>query len=104
MSYVDDSTTNQGSEAGLIIVSPEGHTYEHALEFLFKMSNNEVEYETLLVSMDLFHALEAERLKAFSDSQLVVSQEEGEYEAHAMTQWRTCQRSRRSLRHSKILR
>jgi len=54
---------------------------EHALKFLFKASNNEVEYEALQAGMDLYYALGAEHLCAFSDSQLVVSQVTGEYEA-----------------------
>jgi len=39
--YIDRSNTNGESGAGLIMASPEGHTYEHALKFMFKTSNNE---------------------------------------------------------------
>ena len=77
--------TNEGNGAGLIMVSPKGHTYEHALKFLFKASNNKGEYEALLADMDLCHTLGAERLRAFSDSQPVVSQVKGEYEVHDVT-------------------
>jgi len=48
--------------------------HEHALKFLFKASNNEAEYEALLVRMDLCYALGAEHLCAFFDSLLIVSQ------------------------------
>ena len=78
---MDGSTTSEGSGAGLIIISPEGHVHEHALKFLFKASNNEAEYEALLAGMDLCYALGVEHLCAFSDSQLIVSQVKGEYEA-----------------------
>jgi len=78
---MDGSTTSEGSGAGLIIISPKGHVHEHALKFLFKASNNEAEYEALLVGMDLCYALGVEHLCAFSDSQLIVSQVKGEYEA-----------------------
>ena len=47
--YVYGLETNVGSGVGLIVVSPEGHTYEHALKFMFNTSNNEAEYEALLV-------------------------------------------------------
>ena len=63
------------------MVSPKGHTYENALKFIFKASNNEVEYEALSVPMELCYALRAERVRAFSDSKLLVSQVKGEYKA-----------------------
>jgi len=63
------------------IASPEGHVHEHALKFLFKASHNEAEYEALLANMDLCYALGVEHLCAFFDSQLIVSQVKGEYEA-----------------------
>jgi len=62
-------------------VSPEGCTYEHALKFLFKASNNEAKYEALLTGMKICNILGVEYLKALSDFQLVVSQVMGEYEA-----------------------
>ena len=61
------------SGLGLIVVSPKGHSYEHALEFTFKTSNDEAKYEVLLAGMEICNALGVPHLKAFSDSQLVVS-------------------------------
>jgi len=49
--YVDGLATNVGSGVGLIMVSPEAHTYEHALKFMFNTSNNKAEYEALLVEI-----------------------------------------------------
>jgi len=82
MLYVYASTIDEGSGAGLIVVSPKGRPYEHALKFMFKTPNNEAEYEALLADMEIYSKLGEECLKAFSDSQLVVSQMKGEYEAH----------------------
>ena len=81
MLYVDGFATSGGSGAGLIVVSPMGRVYEQALKFLFKASNNKAEYEALLAGMDLCLALGAKHLRAFSDSQLIVSQVMGAYEA-----------------------
>ena len=36
MLYVNGLTTNGGSGLGLIVVSPKGHTYEHALNYFFR--------------------------------------------------------------------
>ena len=85
MLYVDGSMTNKGSGAGLIVVSPKGHKYDHALKFLFKASNNDVEYKAVLVGMELCHALGVECLRAFSDSQLVVNLVKDDYEARDVT-------------------
>ena len=85
MLYVDGSTTSEGSGTGLLVISPEGHVHKHALKFLFKASNNDAEYEALLASMDLCYALGVEHLCAFSDSQLIVSQAKGNFEARDAT-------------------
>jgi len=87
MLYVDGSATSRGCGVELIIVSSEGQVREHALKFLFKASNNEAEYEALLVDMDLYYVLGDEHLCAFSDSQLIVIQVKGEYEARDEQWW-----------------
>jgi len=40
---------------------------------MFKASNNEAKYEALLADMEICNVLGVEYLKAFSDSQLVLS-------------------------------
>ena len=54
---------------------------EQSLRLQFKASNNRVEYEALLTGLRLAKGLGAKHIKAFSDSQLVVSQFSGEFEA-----------------------
>jgi len=78
--YVDGSSTKDGSGAGLIIESPAGTRYEHALKFMFKASNNEAEYEALVAGLELCYTAGADHVQAFSDSQLVVNQLNGTYE------------------------
>lgn len=51
------------------------------MRFLFKASNNEAEYESLLAGIGLCQTAGAKLLRAFSDSQLVVEQIKGEFEA-----------------------
>jgi len=41
---------------------------------MFKASNNEAEYEALITSVELYYNAEADEVRAFSNSQLVVSQ------------------------------
>ena len=79
--YVDGSSTQNGCGAGIICQSPEGDVYEYAMRFQFQASNNEAEYEALLAGIRMCKAAGATRLEAVSDSQLVVSQVNGQYEA-----------------------
>jgi len=54
---------------------------EQALRFAFKASNNQAEYEALIVGMLLAKEMGAQSLLAKSDSQLVTGQVTGEYQA-----------------------
>ena len=56
------STNSQGSGVGIILTIPEGIQLEHALRFGFKASNNEAEYEALLVGLQLAIVLGAEQI------------------------------------------
>ncbi|KAL0413037.1 UNVERIFIED_CONTAM: hypothetical protein Sradi_1505400 [Sesamum radiatum] len=79
--HVDGSSTTQGSSAGIVITSPQGEDLEFAIKFSFKASNNEAEYEALVIGMRMAHEVGARHLLAYSDSQLIVKQVEGIYEA-----------------------
>ena len=52
-----------------------------ALIFGFKASNNEAEYEALIVGLELAKEMKVESLDIFSYSQLVVCQINEEYQA-----------------------
>ncbi|XP_077225786.1 uncharacterized protein LOC143858988 [Tasmannia lanceolata] len=54
---------------------------DYAVRFGFRASNNEAEYEALIAGMNLAAQVRALMLKAYSDSQLVVNQIQGTYEA-----------------------
>ena len=54
---------------------------EYALRFGFIASNNEAEYEAVIVGLNLAHIMEADQLEVSSDSQLVIKQIEDSYEA-----------------------
>ncbi|KAL0356076.1 UNVERIFIED_CONTAM: Ribonuclease HI [Sesamum radiatum] len=79
--HVDGSSTTQGSGAGIVITTPQGEDLEFAIKFGFKASNNEAEYEALVVGMRMAHEIGARRLLAYSDSQVIVKQVKGAYEA-----------------------
>ena len=79
--FVDEAANAQGSDAGLILTSLDGIDTKYALRFGFQASNNEAEYEAVIVGINLAHFMEAYQLEMSSESQLVVKKIEDSYEA-----------------------
>lgn len=79
--YVDGSAMNNASVVGIILVTPTGYKFHSALRFKFKATNNESKYEVLLAGLRMDTGLKAKAIKCYSDSQLVVNQIKGEYQA-----------------------
>lgn len=50
---VDGSTTKAGSGVGLVIILSVGDKMEYAVNFDFLVSNNEAEYEALILSLQI---------------------------------------------------
>nr|KYP52363.1 Retrovirus-related Pol polyprotein from transposon 17.6 [Cajanus cajan] len=78
---VDGSSNLKGSGAGIILEGPDGVLIEQSLRFDFKASNNQAEYEALLVGMSLAQEMGVQTLIARSDSQLVTGQVTGTFQA-----------------------
>ena len=55
--YVDGLANHRGSGVGLVLISPERITIEKFLRLDFSATNNEDEYETLLVGMTMDHKM-----------------------------------------------
>lgn len=49
--YVDGSSNEKGCGARILLQSPEGTRFEYVLQFNFRASNNEAEYEALLAGL-----------------------------------------------------
>ena len=79
--YVDGSATDNASGAGIILVTPTGHKFHSALRFKFEATNNESEYEALLAGLRMAIELKAKAIRCYSDSQLVINQILGDYQA-----------------------
>ena len=59
-------------EVGLILTSPDGIVVEYALHFKFSTSNNEVEYEVLVIGLRIAKDLRVRHLRVHSDLQLII--------------------------------
>ena len=79
--YVDGVANQKGSGVGMVILSPDGITIEKSLRLGFSVTNNEAEYDTLLVGVTTVKKLGGKAVEVFSDSRLIVRQVKGELEA-----------------------
>ncbi|XP_057482002.1 uncharacterized protein LOC130768918 [Actinidia eriantha] len=79
--HVDGAKNSQGAGAGVVLKSPEGAVFEQCLQFSFPTTNNEAEYEALIVGLRFTNKLGVHDLCIYSDSKLVVNQVMGKFEA-----------------------
>ena len=64
-----------------MLTSPTGNTASRAVRCNFKATNNESEYKALIGGLTLAHQMGAENIQVFGDSQLIVNQVHGVYQA-----------------------
>ncbi|GKA77450.1 reverse transcriptase domain-containing protein, partial [Tanacetum coccineum] len=88
----------QGGYEGLMLIDPEGKEYTCALRFRFETTNNEAEYEALLVGLRISQEMEITSLAIFVDSQLLVNQIKGTYEAKQPTIKEYLQKTKEALK------
>ena len=69
-----------GAGVRLQLKAPIGERIEQAIQLDFPASNNEVEYNAILVGIDLAFSVSLEKIIIQSDSQPVVGQVNGKYE------------------------
>ena len=78
---VDGSSTNKGCGLGIVLTKPTGEVIQRVVRCDFRATNNETEYEAMIAGLDLAIELEAKNIEVISDSQLVVNQLSGVYQA-----------------------
>ena len=66
--FVDGASNSKGLGAGVVLVSPEGLVLEQAVRLKFLASNNEAEYEALLIGLRTIERFGACHLQVFYDS------------------------------------
>ena len=79
--YIDGAANHRGFRVGLVLISPERIMIEKSLRLGFSATNNEVQYEILLVGMTMVQKMGGKVVEIFSNSRLVVGQVQGELEA-----------------------
>ncbi|KAL2250095.1 UNVERIFIED_CONTAM: Ribonuclease HI [Sesamum indicum] len=90
MLHVDGSSNANNGGAGILIQGPRGIEIDVAARLSFPVTNNEAEYEALVLGLELAYEADARDLEVFTDSQLIALQIEGTYETREriMTQYK----------------
>ena len=83
--YFDGSLKLDGGDARVLFISPKGEQLKYVFQILFKVSNNETEYEALLHGLRLAVSLGIKRLHVYDDSLLVVPQVNKEWDINKNT-------------------
>ena len=66
--YTDGSFNRQARGAGIVLLSPEGDAIECMVRLDFLATNNDSEYEALIIGLDLAKAAGATRVVIYCDS------------------------------------
>ncbi|GAA0183718.1 hypothetical protein LIER_42451 [Lithospermum erythrorhizon] len=75
--YVDGARKDKGAGAGILIEGPREKTVEYALLVSFPATNNEDEYEVMIVGLKLVKSFNIEEILVRGDSKLVIDQIRG---------------------------
>jgi hypothetical protein len=70
--YFDGSVYKDGQGVGIILISPNGAELEMSSRLDFPYTNNQTEYEALLLGLIMLRSIEVKHVKAYGDSLLVV--------------------------------
>ena len=72
--FVNGAANHKGSGVELVMISPERITIEKSLKLGSSATNNEAEYEALLVGMTMIQKMGGKVGEIFTNSRLVVGQ------------------------------
>lgn len=79
--HIDGAFNTRGVGADIILSNPNGEKLRYAIHYNFHASNNDTEYEALIMGLELERKLEAKNLRIYYDSQLIVNLDKGNYMA-----------------------
>ncbi|XP_021827276.1 uncharacterized protein LOC110767920 [Prunus avium] len=83
--YFDGSSTSNGGGAGVVLIDPEGQTTALSFKLNFPCTNNVAEYEAFITGLSIAKEMGVKRIKMIGDSNLVLSQLQGDFAVKEMT-------------------
>ncbi|KAL5578654.1 hypothetical protein UlMin_011096 [Ulmus minor] len=87
----DGAASAKGGGIGVVLTGPESQVLTKTCKLLYSCSNNEAEYEALIVGMEMAKKEDVKRLTIKGDSRLVIQQLKGEFAVKepALVKYRT---------------
>ncbi|XP_058217478.1 uncharacterized protein LOC131328562 [Rhododendron vialii] len=79
----DGSRTQEVSGYGVIIISPQGLRTELSFQFDFPCTNNQAEYEAVVIGLEILRDLEAREVRVIGDSNLVINHLAGIFKCYS---------------------
>jgi hypothetical protein len=78
--FFDGSTYREGQVVGVVLVSPKGAVFEQSVHLEYFCTNNQDEYEAIMLGLQIISSMEVKSVKAFGDLLLVVQQVVGMFQ------------------------
>lgn len=78
--YFDDAAHRNGAGAGVVFVTPQEEVILYSFTLMNYCSNNAIEYQDLILRLEMIVDMKQLQLQIFGDSQLVIKQLLGSYE------------------------
>ncbi|XP_073135524.1 uncharacterized protein [Henckelia pumila] len=82
---VEIHVTEGTAGAGIVIISPTGVKTALSFNLDFPCTNNQAEYEALVIGLEVLKDLQAKNVQVIGDSQLVLRQVAGEYKCTSLS-------------------
>ena len=70
--YFDGAYSKEGTGAGFIFISPKGNILPFSFKLEFESTNNVLEYEALILSLQTAKQMGIQYVSIFGDSELVI--------------------------------
>lgn len=81
----DGSHTQKGVGVGVTIICPSGKTWKFMCQLKAGLSNNQAEYEALILGLRVLVTMKAKYTQVMGDSQMMMKQLTEEYSAQILT-------------------
>jgi hypothetical protein len=78
--FFDGSACREGQGVGVVLVSPRGAIFEQSIRLEYYCTNNQAEYEAILLGLQILSSTSVKHVEVFGDSLLVVQQVAGVFQ------------------------
>jgi ribonuclease HI len=77
--FFDGSACREGQGVGIILISSRGVIFEQSVRLEYFCTNNQAEYEAILLGLQILSSIGMKHVEAFGDSLLVVQKIAGTF-------------------------